>query len=359
MSGAGHASLVYAGATDRGQVREGNEDSYLATPHVLGVADGMGGHAAGEIASRTAVETLARVTRRRGKRTPAQALTDAIREANDIILERGEEYHQLQGMGTTVTAGVIEDGTLTIAHVGDSRAYLMRDAQLEQITEDHSWVAEMVRDGRLTPEEAENHPQRSVITRALGAPGPLEVDIVQKRLHPGDRILFATDGLTGVLPDQMIARTLRNDAPLGDLCSRLIAQANVRGGPDNITVVIADYVDEPRGGRHRHTVWRPVLVLSLAFALLAAAGLGWGYWSLASAYYIAFEGQEVVIYQGVPEEVLGQKLYRIYRRTGIMSVELTPYFQERVAQGIPVTGSTDADRVIQQLILSRTPVQER
>ena len=350
--------LHYAGATDRGQQRTGNEDAFLANSRVLGVADGMGGHAAGEIASQTAVDTLTRIMRKRSKHDPAEALVAAVEEANQIIIERGQEYHQLAGMGTTVTAGAVRGDMLTIAHVGDSRAYLFRDGALTQLTQDHSLVAQMVRDGRITPDEAAVHPQRAVITRALGSTPDVEVDIVRQHLLPGDKIMFATDGLVGVLPDPMIARTLAKDAPIGDLCSRLVAQANARGGPDNITVVIAEFSGAPEGSGKKRTVYRPIIIVTLIFALLAG-GAAYGVSRyLSGSYYLAFSGDTVALYQGLPGDIFGTKLSRVYRSTGIKREELPGYFQDRLAAGIPITGAEDADRVIQEILLSRRPEEQ-
>lgn len=353
-------SLTWAAATDRGQVRERNEDALLATPDVLAVADGMGGHAAGEVAAKTAVDTLARVMRRSHKRDAGDALAAAIREANQIILERGAEYEQLEGMGTTVTAAVVRGGILTVAHVGDSRAYILRRGSLEQITQDHSLVGEMVRRGRLTEEEAAVHPQRAVITRALGSAPQLDVDILRHTLEPGDILLLATDGLTGVLPDAMLASVLAHaaddKAPLSDLCSRLIAQANVRGGPDNITVVVAKYLGSPPNEGKR-TVWRPAVIVTLGFLLivgLTALG-GYRYWS--TSYYLGFSGDFVALYQGLPGSVLGRPLSRVYRKTKTHRDELPGYYQERLAQGIPITDTEEADRVISELVLTRQPLK--
>lgn len=348
-------TLQYAGATDRGQARTRNEDAFLASPDVLAVADGMGGHAAGEVAARTAIDTLARVMRRSKRRDAAAMLTAAIQEANQIILERSLEYEQLRGMGTTVTAAAVRGGKLIVAHVGDSRAYLLRDGVLRQLTEDHSIVGEMLRQGRITTEQAAVHPQRAVITRALGTSTQLDVDVVNERLHTDDIVLLATDGLTSVLPDHMIASTLAHDAPLADLCSRLIAQANIRGGPDNITVIVARYLGLAPPDENARSAWRPVAATTLAF-LLAAVLLAWGgytYWS--RSYYLGFSDNRVALWQGLPGSVFGLRLSRVYRQTQIQRQELPFYYQERLDQGIPITDTQEADRVISDIVLNRTP----
>lgn len=358
LRGRAEPALLYAGSTDTGRVRPHNEDAFLVSPTVLAVADGMGGHAAGEVASRIAVDTLARVMRKPGKKTADEALTAAIREANQVILERAGEYERFSGMGTTVTAASIITRELTIAHVGDSRAYILRDGRLTQLTEDHSLVHELMREGRLTPEEAANHPQRSVITRALGTEPELEVDILEDLLHPGDVLLLTTDGLTSVVTDEAIQRTLADDAAPAELCSRLIAQANVRGGPDNITVVVARYVgDDTHARPKKRRVWPRLLGVSLAFllALAVAAGAAYGY--LSNNYYLAFSQDRVALHRGLPGAVLGLRLSRVYRVTNIHRDELPGFYQERLTEGIPLTGAEDADRVISEIVLTRQPAR--
>jgi PPM family protein phosphatase len=228
--------------TDVGRTRSGNEDSYFCGRTVFAVADGLGGHQGGEVASAVAVEPLAALDGR-GFADPAEAaeaLAAAIREANAAIIDRASHDPGLWGMGTTLTAAAVAgDRHLQLAHVGDSRAYLLRDGSLEQLTIDHTIVAELVRRGRLTPDQAAVHPERSILTRAVGLDPRVPVDTPDPlELAPGDQVLLCSDGLTEVVPDVKIAQLLAAE-PDGDAtCRSLIDAANSAGGPDNITVVL-------------------------------------------------------------------------------------------------------------------------
>jgi serine/threonine protein phosphatase PrpC len=231
----------FAGS-DVGRARSGNEDSYFCGRAVFAVADGLGGHQGGEVASAAAVAPLAALDGR-DLATPteaAEALAAAIQEANSGILERAAGDPSLWGMGTTMTAAAVTaDGHLQLAHVGDSRAYLLRDGALEQLTTDHTVVAELVRRGRLTPELAAIHPERSILTRAVGLDARIPVDTPDPLdLRPGDQCLLCSDGLTEAVPDPTIAELLSTDEDGNAACRSLIDAANEAGGPDNITVVL-------------------------------------------------------------------------------------------------------------------------
>jgi PPM family protein phosphatase len=232
---------TFAGS-DVGRTRSGNEDSYFCGRTVFAVADGLGGHQGGEVASAAAVEPLAALDGREfaDPAEAAEALAEAVRQANAAILDRAAGDPGLWGMGTTVTAAAVAgDHHLQLAHVGDSRAYLFRGGSLEQLTTDHTVVGELVRRGRLTPEQAAIHPERSILTRAVGLDPRIPVDTPDPlELSPGDQVLLCSDGLTEVVPDVKIAQLLAAD-PDGDAaCRSLIDAANSAGGPDNITVVL-------------------------------------------------------------------------------------------------------------------------
>jgi serine/threonine protein phosphatase PrpC len=229
--------------TDVGLARSGNEDSHLRGRTVFAVADGLGGHQGGEVASAMAVEPLAALDGRAfaDAREAAEALAEAIREANLAILRRARSDPELWGMGTTVTAAAVAgDRVLQLAHVGDSRAYLLRaDASLRQLTTDHTVVQEAVARGLLTRQQAAVHPQRGVVTRAVGLDPQVPVDLPEPlELEPGDQVLLCTDGLTEVVDDDRIAAVLAAQADGDDACRALIAAANQGGGPDNVTVVL-------------------------------------------------------------------------------------------------------------------------
>jgi PPM family protein phosphatase len=229
----------HTGLSHPGRRRRQNEDAFVVAPPLFAVADGMGGAKAGEIASRLAA---AAVREEEGERADVGEL---IREANRRVWERARDDASAAGMGTTMTVALVEDGQVTIGHVGDSRAYRLREGVLEQLTEDHSLVAELVRSGRLSPEEAESHPQRSVITRALGTAADVDVDTFVVDAQPGDVFMLCSDGLTTMVGDERIVDVV--DANRDDLeraAKQLIADANRSGGEDNVTVVFFEIAEE-------------------------------------------------------------------------------------------------------------------
>jgi PPM family protein phosphatase len=232
----------YAG-TDTGRQRRANEDSLLARAPLFVVADGMGGARAGEVASRIAVESFGRGIGDAAR--PADALASLVREANSRIYERSHKHADEAGMGTTLTAIYVGTTDVSIAHVGDSRAYRLRDGQLERLTEDHSLVDELIREGRLTPEEAFEHPQRSVITRALGNESDVEVDTQSIEARAGDVYLLCSDGLTTMIGEQELEALISAHTRLRDVGEALIGAANEAGGRDNITVVLVRVEDVP------------------------------------------------------------------------------------------------------------------
>jgi PPM family protein phosphatase len=226
-----------AGLTDTGRKRRHNEDSFVLSPPVFAIADGMGGANAGEVASGLAVEALREAPS--GDGDGEGRVVSLIQEANRRVYERALEDAAASGMGTTMTLALLEEDTVRIGHVGDSRAYLIRDGELEQLTEDHSLVGGLVRLGKLTPQEAEQHPQRSVILRAVGVEASVEVDVDPHDLEDGDVYLLCSDGLTGMVPEQEILRVVTtNDGNLQKACQQLIDAANERGGLDNVTAVL-------------------------------------------------------------------------------------------------------------------------
>ncbi len=246
-----------AGNTDVGVVRSGNEDNFMVDHQkgVFIVADGMGGHAAGEVASDMAVEIIARDVegiRSLPDEAASERLGAAIRTANAAIFDRTLAEHDKRGMGTTVTVMVLFARRYLIGQVGDSRAYLFRSGEFSQITKDHSYVQEQVDAGLLTPEQARTHPYSNVITRCVGANEEVVPDIYYGRIRTGDIILLASDGLTGMLEDEQLAAILQTEGGPDTWVDRMIADANRRGGLDNITVVVVriDEVD-PNTGEHR------------------------------------------------------------------------------------------------------------
>lgn len=225
-----------ASLTDVGRQRHGNEDNFLHDPPFFAVADGMGGAQAGEVASQVAVDTFGE--QKDENATPEEQLTAIAKAANRKIYEMAQEDSSRAGMGTTLVAVKVGDGEVHVGHVGDSRLYLFRDDSLEQVTMDHSLVEELKRQGKLTAEEAETHPQRSVITRALGPEPDVEVDTMTISGRDGDVFMLCSDGLSGMVPDDLMEKILRRRSSLDDAAKQLIAAANENGGRDNITVVL-------------------------------------------------------------------------------------------------------------------------
>ena len=234
-----------AGVTDTGRRRRQNEDSFVHEPPIFAIADGMGGAQAGEVASRLAAAVLEEAD---GTQPSGEArVAELIQEANRRVYERSNEDAAVSGMGTTMTVALLDDasGTVAIGHVGDSRAYLVRDGELEQLTEDHTLVNELLKSGKLSPEEAVVHPQRSVITRALGTEADVDVDTFTVETRPGDVFLLCSDGLSSMISDGEILGLVRNaDGDLEATLRSLIQAANTSGGDDNITVVAFEIADD-------------------------------------------------------------------------------------------------------------------
>jgi serine/threonine protein phosphatase PrpC len=324
--------------SDTGLVRGHNEDRYLAQPPLMVVADGMGGAQAGEVAAGVAVDRLG------GLSAPlaVDELQRAIEEANAEIRRLAAEDPDRAGMGTTVTAALLEDGgRLELLHVGDSRAYLFRDGRLRRLTDDHSLVGEMVRRGALAPEEADAHPQRNVITRALGAEPEVEVDRSSEPLAGGDVLLLCTDGLSSAVGEEEIARILAGAATLDDAGRALVDAANGAGGVDNVTVLLARF--EPVEATARAPVIpsppepspkpsRPPRVLQrverrrarrgpIVAAILAvlALGIGAAVYAASRTYFVDGRGETVQVGHGFPFQLGGLRLFTDWQNTGVRS----------------------------------------
>lgn len=378
--------LRWGGVTDVGQARTINQDSMLLGPDVFVVADGMGGHQGGEVASALAVESVA-------EQNPGPTVAElvaAVDRANERVFERAGQDPSLSGMGTTfvAVAVVIEDGEerIAIVNVGDSRAYRLSGGQLEQITNDHSLVGELVREGRISPEEAEVHPQRNIVTRALGIDQSIPVDDFQILPHAGDRYLLCSDGLTNEVDERDIAVVLRTIDDPDTAARELVRRANEHGGRDNITVVIVDVVADgdlagrasaaipddpnfsahpeqdtqqflalpddqahiPHGGgsedegdgkgratrsrRQRALTWR-----SVAFVLVVLGLLGVGLFLVndyaRNTYTVTVDGDEVAILRGRPGGFLWFEP-SLVERTGIDADDVPPALVDDLDAGV-------------------------
>ncbi|GAA2403741.1 Stp1/IreP family PP2C-type Ser/Thr phosphatase [Streptomyces viridochromogenes] len=240
-------SLRFAAGSHKGMIREGNEDSGYAGPRLLAIADGMGGAAAGEVASSEAISTIVALDDDVPGSDLLTSLGTAVQRANDQLRSMVEEDPQLEGMGTTLTALLWTGQRLGLVHVGDSRAYLLRDGVLTQITQDHTWVQRLVDEGRITEEEATTHPQRSLLMRALGSGDHVDPDLSIREVRAGDRYLICSDGLSGVVSHQTLEDTLASYQGPQETVQELIQLALRGGGPDNITVIVADVLDLDTG----------------------------------------------------------------------------------------------------------------
>ena len=240
-------SLRFAAGSHKGMIREGNEDSGYAGPRLLAIADGMGGQAAGEVASSEVISSIVTLDDDIPGSDILTSLGTAVQRANDQLLHMVQEDPQLEGMGTTLTALLWTGQRLGLVHVGDSRAYLLRDGVLTQITQDHTWVQRLVDEGRITEEEATTHPQRSLLMRALGSGERVEPDLSIREVRVGDRYLICSDGLSGVVSQQTLEDTLAGYQAPHETVQELIQLALRGGGPDNITCIVADVLDTDDG----------------------------------------------------------------------------------------------------------------
>ena len=260
--------VTLAGLTDIGKKRSGNQDSLvlvetkkslLSGSALIAVADGMGGHAGGEVASALALDSflaelkvIKKNTKKKEKVNIPKVLGKAVFQSNVAVRQKAEQNHELMGMGTTLTAALITDGEVIFANVGDSRGYIISNGDIRQITKDHSWVGEQVSAGLISEEEAEKHPQRNIITRAIGISENVDVDIFTETLNPGDMVVLCSDGLYPLVSNKEISDQMQNKN-LDQICKKLVDLANERGGPDNITVAIARIGGKPKSPDKTHT----------------------------------------------------------------------------------------------------------
>lgn len=390
-------------ATDVGLVRSTNQDQLLVASPLFAVADGMGGHAAGEVASRVAVEALESAFEHLGVVTAA-GLGEAARAANRAVWEQAQTDPELRGMGTTLVAIALVNGEgedeVAIVNVGDSRAYRLRDGQLEQLTVDHSLVQELVAEGRLGEDEVAYHPQRHVLTRALGVDPDVAVDVLETRPAEGDRYLLCSDGLIREVGDDQVASVLRRLDDPGDAARELVQQAREHGGADNITVVIvdvtgdggADRVDAGAGnptgavttpepfapengaeqkgtapshksrlGMHRRRrgeadsgrprarfiTLRVVVFLAVFAAMLAiAAGAIW--WYARGSYFVGLSGNQVTIFRGRPGGLMWFQP-TVAQRTPVTTADVLPYHIADLRAGQPEATLGAARAYVQRL----------
>ncbi|TQN28640.1 protein phosphatase [Haloactinospora alba] len=407
-------ALRYAAHSDVGCLREGNEDSAYAGPHLLAVADGMGGHAGGEIASAIAISAL----RPLDEDVPhaedvSTSLQQAVEQANSTLAQRVRDEPWLENMGTTLTALLWTGSRMVMIHIGDSRAYLLREGEFSQITHDHTLVQTLVDEGKITEEEVATHPQRSLLLRALDGRSEVDPDISVSEAKVGDRFLLCSDGLSGVVSESTIHETLATETNVEATARRLIDLANRGGGPDNITAVVADIVDttnepppeneaavagaadqrdEPamtpdtpagraqglnRGSgdtaemqrmpsddppessedskdstQPRTRRWWPMVVTFLAAAVvLVGAGYYFGTRYLDSQYFIgpSEDGENVAIHQGIDSDVAGYSLSEQVEDTGVALDMLPENERKSVDETIPADSEENASERVEEL----------
>ena len=335
--------LMWGARSDVGCVRPHNEDSYLVQSPLFCVCDGMGGHAAGEVASSIAVETIAKTA---PQSADAARLAAAVEAANAAVIEAALNGLGKPGMGCTATCAYIENDTLAIAHVGDSRAYLLHEGTLIRVTRDHSYVEELVDAGEITADEARVHPNRSVITRALGSDPAMYADHFTLHIEEGDRLILCSDGLSSLIPDSDIENIATQSSTAQICVDNLVDAALVAGGHDNVTVVVVDLVDDgvmreaKRVRRRNITI---AAVLGIAFVLAAAI---WAYTGVTGSYYLGTYKNTVAVYRGIPGNPLGLKLHWLDSTTTIKLSDLPEDTQNRLKAGIPQTSVDDAQDTI-------------
>ena len=384
-------ALRYAARSDLGLLRGGNEDSGYAGPRLLVVADGVGGHAAGEVASSVAVSVLATLDEEAPGGDLLDRLSSAVQNANTYLRDMVRGDPELRGMSTTVTALLRAGSRFGLVHVGDSRCYLLRGDELQQITRDHTFVQSLIDQGRITPEEADHHPQRSVITNALDGAENVDLDLSVREARVGDRYLLCSDGLSGVVSEDTLRETLAGNARPEDAVERLVELALRGGGPDNITAIVADVVEvdaspsavpvvvgaASSGGNRRsegssaaakaaalspqlddadgegdledserasHRVRRGLLLL-LVLALLGGSGYGAWRWS-QHQYYVGAQGKNVAIFKGLSQDIGPLHTSKVYAEQPIVLSDLPAYQQDRVRADIAANDLTDAQRIV-------------
>jgi serine/threonine protein phosphatase PrpC len=390
--------LRYAARSDVGLLRDENEDSGYAGPRLLAIADGMGGQAAGEVASSTVIDAITSLDAELDNSALLDTLEQAVSVANSRLREMIENDPKLDGMGTTLTALYWTGARLGLVHIGDSRAYLLRDGELTQLTHDHTFVQSLLDEGRITAEQAEHHPHRSLIIRALDGRGKVELDLSLREVRAGDRYLVCSDGLSSVVSHETIERTL-GDGSIDHAVETLVDLALRAGGPDNITCIAGELSEDGAAGteaqvvgaaaergdrkrgkrtltrltaagrssapedpdsddgddrhaggpptRRRRWLWRGTALAVVLAAVLAGSYLGYR-WTQRQ-YYVGDSNGQVAIYRGLSDSVLGVDLSSVYESEQIGLADLPIFDRNQVAADIPADNLQHARSIVAEL----------
>lgn len=341
-----NAFAFFGSRTEVGHVREHNEDSLVAVPPLFAVADGMGGHEAGEVASEIAINTITELA---PDHADGDALARAVTAANLNVIKAPAKGIGREGMGTTLTAAILEGERLVIAQVGDSRAYLLHQGKLQQLTRDHSLMADMIEAGQLTEAEARVHPNRSVITRAIGSDPRMQPDIYELNVETGDRILLCSDGICTMIEDPQIERIMARTHSAQECADGLVAAALEAGGFDNATAVVVD-VEGFREVRQRKAERKSkalyAFLIMAVVAIFAIAGATAYQYVNDSAYLVNQDGK-VAVYRGLQDELFGMPLSSLDRVTDVEVDKLSPSVAQRINNGISVGSMAEANELIE------------
>jgi protein phosphatase len=406
-------ALRYAARSDVGLLREGNEDSAYASSRLLAVADGMGGHAHGEVASSVAIAAMSSLDEDTQGGDLLSAIEAAVRDANRRLHEMVGRDSSLKGMGTTLTAMLWSGTRVALVHVGDSRAYLLRAGELYQITHDHTLVQSLVDDGRITQEEAATHPQRSILLRALDGSGEVDPDLSLREAQVGDRYLLCSDGLSGVVTAETMHHTLSTIEDPDTVVRTLIDLANRGGGPDNITCVLADVLevdeslaplaeaavvgaagstlprsptpDTPAGRASAATMPQPIIadddleepvaratgrpakrrrlwprLVVVGGVVVVGGAFGWYFGNqwLNDQYFVGARGDEIVVFQGVKTQLGPIELFDVAKSTAESVSVLSAFQQGQIRDGIPVPSVDAGLKKIEELKTSAITDEE-
>ncbi len=335
--------ISWGARSDVGLVRGHNEDSFLLRTPLFMVSDGMGGHAAGEVASSIAVETV-------GEQAPGTAddvlLGAAVEAANMAVIQAAEQGIGKPGMGCTATAVLIEKNKMAVAHVGDSRAYVLRQGTLVRVTHDHSYVEELVDSGQITADEARTHPSRSIITRALGSDPDMYADHFSLEVNDGDRIILCSDGLSSMISDAELESVAVSSATPQQAADNLVAAALTAGGADNVTVVVIDVLNDGLADAARKRLFRGAVVVGGIIVALAAACVLLAAALVRTEWYLGVNGTTVGLYQGINGSFLGMPLSELVGTSSVELSDLPTSTQEQLSQGIRVESEEAGREVI-------------